>query len=80
MRFWFKHHEVSDTFAADLPLLMNSNILSVWSTAASEVPQAAGRDPTVEGAAQPEGRASQTAGVGDQEHQKLPTSELALRL
>lgn len=35
------------------------------STAAYEVPQAAGRNPTVEGASQPEGRAHQTAGAGD---------------
>lgn len=37
----------------------------VLSTAASEVPQAAGGNPTVEGAPQPEGRARQTAGAGD---------------
>lgn len=33
--------------------------------AAHEVPQAAGGDPTAEGAAQPEGRAHQAAGAGD---------------
>lgn len=35
------------------------------SAAAHEVPQAAGGDPTAEGAAQPEGRAHQAAGAGD---------------
>lgn len=35
------------------------------STASSEVPQAAGGDPTAEGAPQPEGRARQTAGARD---------------
>lgn len=35
------------------------------SAAADEVPQAAGGDPTAEGAAQPEGRAHQAAGAGD---------------
>lgn len=37
----------------------------ILSTAAHEVPQAAGGDPTFEGAAQPEGRAHQAAGAGD---------------
>lgn len=35
------------------------------SAAASEVPQAAGRNPTAEGAPQPEGRAHHTAGARD---------------
>lgn len=52
--------------------------MCVSSTAASEVPQAAGGDPTAEGARPPEGRARQTAGAGDKEHQKLPGSELWL--
>ncbi len=35
------------------------------STATSEIPEAAGGNPTVEGAPQPERRARQTAGAGD---------------
>lgn len=49
------------------------------STVAPQVPQAAGGNPTTKGAPQPEGRAHQTAGAGDQEHQKLPVPELTLR-
>lgn len=40
--------------------------------AASEVPQAAGGDPAATGASGSAGRAHQTAGARDQEHQELP--------
>ena len=65
-----------DTAALIYPTLLSLCL----STAASEVPQAAGGDPTTEGAPKPEGRARQTAGAGDKEHQKLPVSELPLTL
>lgn len=61
-------------------VIFQSMVSCVSSTAASEVPQAAGGDPAVEGAPPPEGRACQTAGAGDQEHQELPASELTLGL
>lgn len=54
-------------------------VFVLLSTAAPQVPQTTGGNPAAKGAPQPEGRAHQTAGAGDQERQKLPAPELPLR-